>query len=164
MDKNKANIYLKNFLSIIGFVLMVFMIYLYNRHRIMNSYSIGFLNKEYSLNFIPFKNFIYTISLLYQNILLKIIFFIVLGIVLKIILHCLGFIKTKHYILNSVLIMLVMEVLVSFTSKFPVVIDINNIIFYSIGFTIGFFVFDLLLYALKKAIKLICKFANETGI
>lgn len=136
--KNK-NVYLLT--EIILSIIFLLIILYYNDKRIFGAYSFGIIGKEYSFNFIPFNNLKITVSLLATFVLAKIALCTVLGFLSRSILYINARKKFSQYIFASFTTIVIFELLKAFTSTELVVIDINNLLLYLIGFTIGYFAF-----------------------
>lgn len=146
-DKLVQKIQSKKIMKILLLVFLwgafVFIILYYNDRRIAGDYNFGFSDKEYSFNFLPGKNLLFTMELLDTIVLTKVAVFTLLGFILKIIFYIEQRDSVTQYILLAFITMLVVEVIKAFTSSSLVVVDVNNLLFFAIGFTLGYLIFLL---------------------
>lgn len=133
---------IKKLAGILSVAALLLLLVYYNNRRTFGVYQIGF-NKEISINAIPFKDFIKTIVYFETNILLKMLYFFIVGMVLRTLLAALSKDEPRFYIAACGITVLCFEVTNFITSSLTVIIDINNLIFYSIGFFAAYIAFGV---------------------
>lgn len=143
--------------SWVPILIIVCMMLYYNHKRIMGYYIFGFQDKIITFNFIPFYKFGFLVSEFYDRIILKIIFFAVIGVLLHFILYLNSKCTKLYYFICIFIVAAVLEFFVSFTTGLlNVPIDINNWMFYFTGAAFGIVLWRFIIYICKKLVNL-CK-------
>ena len=111
----------------------------------------GFSEKWYGINLIPFKDIGITIQSFWQRIALKIIFFLGLGFLIKVFLILSELKKVRYFVIYAAGTIIFTEFLYAFSAnKIGVTLDINNVIFYSLGLFIGCALYRLVVHIKSK--------------
>lgn len=125
-------------LTIIFTILLIWLVLMYNKTRNSGIYNFDFSLKDISFNFIIFKNILIYIANSYKSILLKFLYFTVIGAICKFIMY----LNDKKMLSLLLLIIITIEILHIITGK-VIVIDINNWIIYSIALVTGYYLVDI---------------------
>lgn len=144
MEKNK-----KIRKTILGFIFIISLLLFYNHKRTLAWYDFGIKSKEITFNFIPFKNILETISINPLNIIMKIIFFSIIGGTYYLINN-----KNKYNIVFFTIFVIVFTDVINLIFGYTSIIDINNWIIYTIGVLLGYKLSEIIFNFIKNKISI----------
>ncbi len=125
-------------ITIAGFVFIVLLLLLYNHKRSMGyHFNINekIIHQDISYNLLLFKNLKYILTNHLERVILKLLFFSIIGVIFYLIKYFNRSIFKIHIFI--ILVILFIDIIHIFTG-FLVVIDINNWFVYTCGILIGY--------------------------
>lgn len=140
---------LKKLLGVVGFVVIIFIVFYYNHKRIHGSYNFDLFHKEWEIEWIPFHNLKQMISDFGQIKLYKLVLYMMLGLLGRLSLSFLLPAPKKNgvspFLIFSAILVVFSEAMLCLTSGYlSVRVDINNLIIYGVGLIAGYLCFGLL--------------------
>lgn len=126
--------------TLLFFAAIVLLLLLYNDRRINHLYIWGLSDKFINVNIVPFKGLTQTVIFQHFYLLLKVLYFTIIGGITRFALKTLQKDKLYHYLIVGLLIVVVVEIWHLFTASL-VTIDMNNVVLYLLGLALGYALF-----------------------
>lgn len=125
-------------------VLIIGMILLYNHVRVrthFHPYQLGFSNKQYYLDAFSFSGILEMISDQFRVNAVKTLFWVGMGFMLRMFLVSVNCKRIWQFVLTSIGVIAAVVVLFCFTFSYSEVFKLNNLFFYAVGLSLGFFAY-----------------------